>query len=209
MGRLAGQIDQAKTEAILEAASSVMSERGLSASMGEIARRAGVSKQTIYNHYGSKAALIAAMARRRATRHAAPLEAPEAAEHPEEALASFAHSLLASVAAGASTAFMRIVIQNALVMPDVARAVFESGSMTTRRRLAEFLAREDREGHIEVPNPAQAAEFFAGMVIGSAQMAGLLGVGREPDEREIESTAREAAHRFLQAYRPARGRKGR
>lgn len=41
MPRVAGQIDLAKGEAILDAAVEVLGERGLAASMEEVARRAG------------------------------------------------------------------------------------------------------------------------------------------------------------------------
>ncbi|MBW8890914.1 MAG: helix-turn-helix transcriptional regulator, partial [Burkholderiales bacterium] len=58
MPRIAGQIDVAKTEAILDAAVEVIGQRGLGAPMEAIAKRAGVSKQTVYNHYGSKAELV-------------------------------------------------------------------------------------------------------------------------------------------------------
>ena len=61
MPRIAGQIDLTKTEAILEATAEAIFERGLAVSMDEIARRAGVSKQTIYNHYGSKGDLVRAL----------------------------------------------------------------------------------------------------------------------------------------------------
>ena len=43
MARLTGQIDLAKTEAILDAAAEVLAERGLAAPIEEIARRARVS----------------------------------------------------------------------------------------------------------------------------------------------------------------------
>jgi AcrR family transcriptional regulator len=66
MPRVAGQIDRAKTEAILEATAEAIYARGLGVSVDEIARRAGVSKQTIYNHYGSKADLIRALIETRA-----------------------------------------------------------------------------------------------------------------------------------------------
>ena len=65
MPRAVGQIDLAKTEAILDAAAEVFGERGTAASMEEIARRACVSKQTIYNHFGSKPELIRALVDRR------------------------------------------------------------------------------------------------------------------------------------------------
>ncbi len=46
MARALGQIDTRKDEAILDAASRLFANRGLSVSMEEIARSAGVSKQT-------------------------------------------------------------------------------------------------------------------------------------------------------------------
>lgn len=86
MPRVAGQIDVLKNEAILDAAIEVMSEQGLGAPLAEIARRACVSKQTIYNHYGSKAELARAMSERRAHEVAEVLDAPGAIENPAETL---------------------------------------------------------------------------------------------------------------------------
>ena len=61
MPRALGQIDARKSEAIITAAFAVLAERGLSAPLEEVARRANVSKQTVYNHYGSKAQLLQAL----------------------------------------------------------------------------------------------------------------------------------------------------
>ena len=54
MPRIAGQIDEAKTEAILDAALALFFEKGALASMEAIARKAGVSRQTLYNRFPSK-----------------------------------------------------------------------------------------------------------------------------------------------------------
>lgn len=202
MPRIPGQIDLAKREAILNAAGAVMADRGLSASMAEIARQAGVSKQTIYNHYGSKAELVGALSERRTEEMTAPLTTPQATDHPEDALAAFARTLLATVMAPKSVAFMRVVIQSAAEMPELARALYEAGPRTSRARLAEFLAAEHAAGRLDVPDPRQAAEFFGGMALGSYQMAGLLGADRELTDAEIDAIAHEAAERFLRAYRP-------
>jgi hypothetical protein len=48
---------------------------------------------------------------------------------------------------------------------------------------------------------ALAAEFFAGMVIGSHQTSRLLGVDSNLTPTAIERIAREAANRFVRAYR--------
>lgn len=200
MPRVAGQIDLAKGEAILDAAIQVLSERGLAASMEEIARRARVSKQTIYNHYGSKAELIAALVDRRVADITAPLEMPGADEHPEEALASFAKIMLQALINPRASALMRLYIQGATEAPDVARAVFEAGPKASRARLAAFLARETAAGRLAVDDPSLAAEFFGGMVAGTYQLAELLGVDRGLTEPQIDHIAGEAARRFLRAY---------
>lgn len=200
MPRAVGQIDLAKTEAILDAAAEVFGERGLAASMEEIARRARVSKQTIYNHYGSKPELIRAIVDRRVAEITAPLLLPEAADHPEEALAAFGRSMLTAVMMPRGTSMLRMTVESAAEQPDLARAFFEAGPATSRRRLADFLRMEAENGRLIVDDPELAAEFFASMVIGAHQMAQLLGVVRALDAAQIDRVAREAAFRFMRAY---------
>lgn len=202
MPRIAGQIDVSKNEAILDAAVQLMTESGLSASLEEIARRACVSKQTIYNHYGSKAEVVRAVIERRVHEITATLETPTAVEHPAEALAEFGRVLLHAVLRPQGTAFMRMAMVGVAEMPEVAQAVYEAGPRTSRRRLAEFLKLETDAGRIACPDPQQAAEFFAGMVLGSFQTATLLGVDTGLDEARIDRVAAEAAARFLKAYAP-------
>ncbi len=200
MPRLAGQIDRSKNEAILDAAVEVMGRRGLTASLEEVARRAGVSKQTIYNQFGSRAELVRAMSERRVHEITASLTASDAAENPEEALAGFARVLLHVVYQSKGTSLFRAAILHAVDMPDNARAMWEAGPRASRRQLAEFLALETEAGRIACPNPIEAAEFFGGMVSGSFQTAMLLGIAFELDDARIDSLAREAALRFMRAY---------
>jgi AcrR family transcriptional regulator len=200
MPRIAGQIDLAKTEAILDAAAEVFGDGGLSSSMEEIARRAGVSKQTIYNHYGSKAELVRAIVDRRVEEIIGPLLAPRAAEHPEEALAAFGKVMMEAVLKSRGTAMLRMIVESSADQPDLARAFFEAGPVTSRRRLADFLRRETAAGRMAVDDPGLAAEFFAGMVIGAHQIAGLLGLKREIGAEEIDRVSTEAAARFMRAY---------
>ena len=135
MPRVAGQIDVSKNEAILDAAVEVMAERGLGASMEEIARRACVSKQTIYNHYGSKAELARAMSERRAHEVAGVLEAPGAIERPEAALAAYARLLLNAVRNARSMAIYRMAMLAASTLPDVAEAIYEAGPRASREQI--------------------------------------------------------------------------
>ena len=200
MARLAGQIDVAKNEAILDAAVDVWAERGVQAPMEEIARRAGVSKQTIYNHYGCKADLVQALCARRVHEIVAPLEAPGAIEQPAQALAAFGRVLLTALLTPRYTTLLRTAMANVATMPEVARALYEAGPRASRRGLATFLETETAACRLACPDPVEAAEFFAGMVISSRQTAYLLGVPLGLTDADIDRIAREAATRFMKAY---------
>jgi AcrR family transcriptional regulator len=202
MPRAAGQIDRAKNEAILDAASDLIFERGLVAPLDEVARRAGVSKQTIYNHYGSKGDLVRALIERRSRTISAPLALEGAEANPEATLAAYAEILLRTIAIDRGVALFRLLIASAGQDPELARNILPSGFGGARVKLTEFLAREAEAGRLAIADPAEAAEFFAGMVVGSRQVEQLLGLPLHLTPARIDRIAREAARRFVRAYAP-------
>lgn len=203
MPRAVGQIDHGKSEAMLDAASAVISERGLGAPVEAIARRAGVSKQTLYNHFGGKDGLIRALVRRRVDQMTASLSAADHFEQPEAALAAYARALMESVLSATSLSVMRVAIHSAIDMPDMAQAFYEAGPVTSRARLAEFLRAETEAGRLDVDDPALAAELFSAMV-NSRQLRALLGLETPRDEATIRRLSQTIAHRFVRAYAPKR-----
>ena len=87
MARRRGQVDEKKSEAILDAAATLFADKGLAVSMDEIARVAGVSKQTVYNRFASKLEIARAMAGQRSDAIVAPLKTAGAPVEVLEALA--------------------------------------------------------------------------------------------------------------------------
>ena len=86
--------------------------------------------------------------------------------------------------------------------PALVRGVLPNGFRGGRAKLAAFLAKESRAGRLDTPDPAEAADFFAGMVLGGRQLEGLLGLPSGPTAERIQRIAREAARRFMRAYAP-------
>lgn len=199
MPRVAGQIDEAKTEAILDAAADVFADRGLAAPMEAIARRAGVSKQTLYNRYRGKNDLVRALVIQKSDQIIGSLHARDAAAPPREVLADFARNML-NLANSKSPVFLRTIIQSAGEMPDLAQEVFEAGPLRSRLELAAYLAEQARLGRLVVAEPEEAAEFFAGMVTGQRQLRALLGLHKPMPPEQIDRLAQEAADRFVKAY---------
>ena len=197
MPRAVGQIDEAKTEAILVAATELLSEKGASASMEEIARKAGVSRQTLYNRYPSKLDISRAVASRRSEAITAPLSEGRG---PRETLINFASTLIERTHCAESRQAMRAVALAAPGLPELGLAIYEAGPAEGLKKLATWLTSMSAQGHLLVPDPLQAAEFFVGMANGQGHLRTLLGVDSPPVD--IQAKAIEVTDRFLRAYAP-------
>jgi TetR/AcrR family transcriptional repressor of mexJK operon len=195
MSRAAGQIDATKTEAILDAAQSLFSEKGALASMEAIARRAGVSRQTLYNRFPSKVEIGRALAARRSDAISAPLRT---GGDPETVLTAMAAGMLEKLLAKTAGSSMRGVALLSPSDPELAEAIYQAGPAEGLRRLSAWLAEQDAKALLRIPDPGAAAEMFAGMVLGHGHLRGVLGVEQPAFDRNAR--AAEAARRFLRAF---------
>jgi len=198
MARRQGQVDEKKSAAILDAATTLFADKGLAVTMDEIARIAGVSKQTVYNRFASKLEIAQALANRRSDAIAAPLRGDG---EPAAVLETLALTLLDKVCHPDKVGSMRGVALVSVEAPEIARAVYEAGPRRGVRLLAAWLAEQTRQGRLDVPEPEEAAEMFTGLVLGHGHLRAMLDVPQiEPDRRAAR--AREAARVFLAAYAP-------
>ena len=198
MPRAPGQIDELKSAAILQAASDLFVEKGAGASMAEIARRAGVSKQTLYNRFPTKTDIGRALAAQRSDAVTAPLTSGAA---PEDVLTAIAETLIGKICREGKGASLRGVALMSPEAPELARAIYDAGPGESVRRIAAWLAAQDRLGLLSVPDPAAAAEMFCGMVLGHGHLRAVLGLPH-PENDDAPVRARETARRFIRAFAP-------
>lgn len=196
MPRAPGQVDALKSAAILQAASDLFVEKGAGASMTEIARRAGVSKQTLYNRFPTKIDIARALAAQRSDAVTAPLKSGAA---PEAVLAAIAETLITKICSEGKGASLRGVALMSPEAPELARAIYDAGPGESVRRIAAWLAEQDRLGLLSVPDPAAAAEMFSGMVLGHGHLRSVLGLPH-PHTPDAATRARETARRFIRAF---------
>jgi AcrR family transcriptional regulator len=202
MPRQAGQIDQRKSEGILDAAATAFAERGLDAPMEEIARRAAVSKQTIYNHYGSKEDLLRALFERRREAVIEPLADTHDGEPLEDRLAAYLERMIIAYASAGYASVMRSAVAVAATRPEIGRLVYDAGPRIGRERIAEFLARESAAGRLDIDDAAEAADTLFGMAVGALAMRQMFDAPFDRDAGVIAARARRCAQRFLKAYAP-------
>lgn len=205
MPRIAGRLDPRKREAILKAAGQMFRERGLGAPMEVIALAAGVSKQTIYNHFGSKTELIEEMVRDRVDRIAAPLRSARAHDDPEATFGAIAEIFLGLTIDPEASGLFRIMTAGAADYPELAALVHDRGINAVRGELARFIREEDEAGRLHAPDSALAAELFHALVIGGEQLRVLLARPARLAPGDVPARAAECVRIFMAAYGPRSG----
>jgi TetR/AcrR family transcriptional regulator, mexJK operon transcriptional repressor len=190
-----------KHDAILQAARRVFLRAGYSASMDLVAAEAGVSKQTVYNHFGSKEGLFRAIVGHASGELLDVLaERDGARADPVATLEAIARRFLKMLLAPSHLALHRTLVAEAPRFPDLAREIYLGGPAHAASELAHYLAQETRKGTLAVADPALAAEQFFGALCGHLHLRALLSLRDAPGEAEIERAISHAVRSFLRAH---------
>jgi AcrR family transcriptional regulator len=201
-----------RRQLLLDAAESVFLELGYSSSsMDDIARRAGMSKKTLYRLFDTKESLFAAVvAGRRAVLNAM-IEAEDCsdADAPDDVLRRFIGNIARFVLAPRQASIYRLVIAESHRAPEIAHAFHREGPSKARAMLTEWLRVQDEKGLLRVPDAAAAASMLISMVIADPQMCLLVGEIRPPEDAMIAERVNRAVDLFLRGALPRAGKKER
>lgn len=194
--------DPERTRRILEAARNHFYAHGLErASVDAIAAEAGVSKMTLYSHFGSKEGLFEAMVEERTERvmgGAAGVEALDPLQ-PRKALLAVGEQFLVLTREEHTLGKFRSLYGAAGAQPEACRAFYRQGAERLNGELATYLKRASDAGTLKVKNPRLAADLFLAMFLGDGHMRGLLML-EMPDPAENKALLREAVRVFLAGY---------
>jgi TetR/AcrR family transcriptional regulator, mexJK operon transcriptional repressor len=187
----------AHRERVLRAATSAFLAHGYRSSVDQIARRAGVAKQTVYQHFPSKDELFKAVARDLTRRVLVELDA--GSQDIRAGLLRVARAYRKRVLGAQGIATVRTVVPEVPRFPALARALYAGGAGALVARLAAYLAKGMEAGQLRRDDPELAAELFLGMLVGHDRVKRLFGVSCEEKE---EPRAGRIVDCFLRAYKP-------
>ncbi len=148
---------------ILQVARAAFMEDGYRASVDGIAARAGVAKQTLYNHFSNKEELFIEVINQGSASVVVSLG--ETGSDLRHSLLQFAATFRQRALESDSTALMRILTAEINRLPELTREFFAKRPGQTQARLAEFLSGAMARRELRRGDPHFAADMLMGMLL--------------------------------------------
>lgn len=197
-----GHGSEPKRRQVLDGARQVFLGTGFDgASMGEIAKAAGVSKGTLYTYFESKEALFEALIlEERASLAEALFRLDPDDPDTHAVLRRLGCSFIAMLVRPEHVASVRMVIGAAEKFPRIGQVFYDAGPRQGIVRLASYLARQSAAGRLSIPDPELAAQQFLELCSGTILKRLMFRVSETPDMAAIERHVDGVMHLFLAAY---------
>lgn len=193
-----------KRAAILEAAQVLFSHEGYAGtSMDHIAAEAGVSKLTVYSHFGDKEALFKAAVQARCqeslpdklfeVEHKGPLR---------DQLLAIGTSFVSLVTSDEAISTHRMMIMPGNADDPLRRLFWEAGPQRTQAALSEFLRARAGAGELAIADVDLASSQFFALLKGERYGRMMCGLSDPPCADEVAEQVRATVDMFLAAYGP-------
>jgi len=188
----------AKRRAILKAGKNVFLKNGFGGtSMDAVAAAAGVSKMTVYRHFGSKEDLFAGVI----TDLCEQIVEDELEEmlqrDPPKALRAFATRMMKIVFAPDTIELHRIVVAESRRFPKLGRYFYHNGPQACIAILEAYFERNRRSRGFRIRDPRRSAEEFLELLRGYAHLRALLGIEKAPSSAEVTARIEAAVGHVL------------
>ncbi len=190
-----------KRQKILAAAIEHFTEHGYgNANLSDVAKAAGVSKQTIYSHFAGKAALLETCIEEKGRESILPADQVNFDEPPEQFLGSFAKRFIETLCEPGPLRLWRLVAHESERNEEIGHAYMTSGPRRVMAAVAEYLRLADRRGELRVPNAELASAQFLFLLKGLPVDTALLNLEEWPHPFSAEEYTSESVQLFLRAY---------
>lgn len=171
-------VDQGKRAAIIDAAACAFISDGFDgATMDRIAAHAGVSKLTLYRHFGSKEELFGAALKAKCDELMDPETLDQARTLPlREGLIHVSRAFLNLILAPECIAIHRVLCVEAARNPGLARLFFQNAILYTKAKVIAFLTHYVEGGELRIADVDMAAWDLLSLVKTRPHMSVLLGL---------------------------------
>lgn len=189
------------SEKIVQAALAVFLEVGFDkANLEKIAALAGVTKPTVYSHFGSKVGLLQAVAQHQAQQALTQFSPNlQSTGNVRRDLTGFAKSFLTNMLNPDAIRMHRFAIVEAMTHPELVAPLLSAGPQKLAEVLQNYLDSETKAGRLRCKNPLLAAQHLLGLLAGMDFLAIVISQ-MVPSESEIKKRSTSAVDVFLNSY---------
>ena len=200
--RAVGDEDSSKRRQIVDGAHKVFMDLGFDgASMGEIARSAGVSKGTLYVYFADKSRLFEAIVEAETLEKSKIAYNVDPRRDADTTLREFGQAYIGSICRPGGGSSIRTVMAIAERMPDVGRRFYENVLARTINRLAEYLQAHVGPNDLAIDDCELAAAQFLQMCQATLFLPFVFQAEPAPSAERIAQVVDSATRMFLQTYR--------
>ena len=171
-----------RRQAIFEAAYAVMAEKGYKGtSMLAVAKAAGASNETLYNWFGNKQGLFAAMIEENARTASQELHATvEGDAAPLKVLVRFGDRLLELLNGEKSITLNRAAAADVSQGGVLGKLLADNGRRKVVPLITQTFAMAQEKGMIRRHDPGEIAEIYVSLLLGDLQIRRVIGVTAAP-----------------------------
>jgi AcrR family transcriptional regulator len=201
---LAADEDSSKRRQILDGARKVFMNLGFDgASMGEIARAAGVSKGTLYVYFADKNRLFEAIVEQECSeQRAAAFDLDPNNGNVSAVLRRFGQAYMELLGRPQGGSAIRTVMAIAERMPDVGRQYYQQVPLAWFNKLADYLEAQVKAGRLAIDDCHLAASQFLLACQATLFLPFIFQAAPPPPSERIAAVVESSVRMFLAAYRP-------
>jgi len=194
-------LSEQRRQAILDAARSLFVSKGYAAvSVDEIVRASGGSKSAVYQFFGGKEGLLAAVTESLAVKILSEMDIDRSSGMSiRDSLHAIGLKLIGLILSEDGITQYRLAINNMTVDPNLSRLWYTHGPESTFRGFARYLKKEVDAGRLRIKDCQLAADLFLGMLICKGTYAMSIGESA-PTPKKMNHIVCEAVDMFLCAY---------
>lgn len=193
---------EAKRRAIVVAAGDLFLTKGFErASMDDVAKAAGVSKQTVYSHFQTKERLYAAVIRAVCEDYFPDAMTVAPSARIEERLVRIGHQFVRLISSEPAVNMFRMLVARAGESARLAQLFYEAGPELMSRSVRRVLDEAVRRGELRVSDTARATAHFASLLKGELHFKLSLGLPVDLSEAAVDRHVKSAVALFLSHYR--------
>ena len=187
---------------ILAAAIQLFCEHGFPhTSMEEVAKQAGVSKQTVYSHFGSKDDLFIAAIKSRCLVHQMSDSILSDPKDPQRCILEFAIKFGEMIVSHEAITVYRACIAQSESHPELSKMFYEAGPVHIFNMLEQYFQAVEAEGEYAFGNCKDSAIRLCSMLFGELKIKRELGLDTDGLAQTRQQFIQQSAALFLKAHR--------